>query len=183
MGKFFISQNKTTSPYSIQLYSAEGGFWGRVYPFKNVVRYNTGVAGHLPGEWMLFRIWPVADPDYLELRYAGGNEGTFSWKSNKDGESIINDGSTLYCSGGLYDPYYSSFNICSPASSSIVQTLELGVFVIGEDEKFINLGTLYLTHDQYLLKKYTCTQCGYVYEGESALASCPVCKGTDFVTT
>ncbi len=32
-------------------------------------------------------------------------------------------------------------------------------------------------------KKYTCTQCGYVYEGTSAPVSCPVCKGTDFITT
>lgn len=32
-------------------------------------------------------------------------------------------------------------------------------------------------------KKYTCTRCGYVYEGIAAPSVCPVCKGTDFVTT
>lgn len=32
-------------------------------------------------------------------------------------------------------------------------------------------------------KKYTCTQCSYVYEGTAAPSACPVCKGTDFVTT
>lgn len=32
-------------------------------------------------------------------------------------------------------------------------------------------------------KKYTCTQCGYVYEGTAAPSACPVCRGTDFVTT
>lgn len=32
-------------------------------------------------------------------------------------------------------------------SSSIVQTLELGVFVGGESGEYINLGTLYLTYD------------------------------------
>jgi hypothetical protein len=35
-------------------------------------------------------------------------------------------------------------------SSSIAQTLELEVFLGGESEEFINLGTLYLTHDQNL---------------------------------
>ena len=94
MGKPFISQNigKETSPYSIQLYNAEGSHWEDAYPFKNVVRYNTSDAGHQPGEPMHFRIWPVGDPDYLELRYTGGNEGTFSWESTEDGKSIINDG-------------------------------------------------------------------------------------------
>ena len=152
MRKTFISQNigKETSPYSIQLYSADGGYWQDAYPFKNVVRYNTGVAGHMPGEPMNFRFWPVTDPNYLELRYTGGNEGTFSWKSTDDEKSIINDGSTLYCSGGYNAPYYCNFSIYSPVSSSTVQTLELEVFLGGESEEFINLGTLYLIHNQYL---------------------------------
>lgn len=159
MGKPFISQNigKETSPYSIQLHNDEGGHWEDAYPLKNVVRYNTSEAGHQPGEPMRFRIWPIMDPDYLELRYAGGNEGTFSWESVEDGKSIINNGSTLYCSGRGNAPYACNFNIYSPVSSSIAQTLELEVFLGGEYEKFINLGTLYLTHDQNLSKKYTCT--------------------------
>lgn len=149
MGKPFISQNigKETSPYSIQLYNAEGSLWEDAYPFKNVVRYNTSDAGHQPGEAMHFRIYPVLDPDYLELRYTGGNEGTFSWESTEDGKSIINDGSILYCSGRFNAPYYCKFNIYSPVSSSIAQTLELEVFLGGESGEFINLGTLYLTHD------------------------------------
>ena len=148
-GKPFISQNigKETSRYSIQLFNTEGSYWEDAYPFKNVVRYWTGAAGHLPGESMRFRIWPVVDPDYLELRYTGGNEGTFSWESTEDGKSIINDGSTLYCSGSFNAPFYCNFNIYSPVSSSIAQTLELGVFLGGESEEFINLGTLYLTHN------------------------------------
>ena len=44
-------------------------------------------------------------------------------------------------------PFYCNFNIYSPVSSSIAQTLELGVFLGGESEEFINLGTLYLTHN------------------------------------
>lgn len=185
MGKSFIFQNigKETSPYSIQLHNDEGGYWEDANPFRNVVRYNTGAAGHWPGEPMHFRIYPVADPDYLELYYAGGNEGTFSWESNKDPESVINDGSTLYCPGGGYLPGYSEFWISAPESSSTVQTLELEVFLGGESGEMINLGTLYLTHDQNLSKKWTCTQCGYVYEGISAPISCPVCRGTDFITT
>lgn len=151
MGKPFISQNigKETSPYSIQLYNTKGSYWGDAYPLKNknVVRYNTSVAGHQPGEPMRFRIGPVEDPDYLELRYTGGNEGTFSWESIEDGKSIINDGSTLYCSGRANAPYCCSFNIYPPVSSSIAQTLELGIFIGGESEEFIDLGTLYLTHD------------------------------------
>lgn len=152
MGKPFISQNigKETSPYSIQLFNTEGGRWENAYPFKNVVRYDTSDAGHQPGEQMHFRIWPIADPDYLELRYTGGNEGTFSWESTDEGKSIINDGSILFCSGGHYDPCYCNFYIYSPVSSSIVQTLELEVFVGGESGEFINLGTLYLTHAQNL---------------------------------
>lgn len=152
MGKPFISQNigKETSPYSIQLYNTEGGRWEDAYPFKNVVRYNTGAAGHQPGEPMYFRIWPIKDPDYLELRYTGGNEGTFSWMSIEDGKSIINDGSILYCSGSHNAPYYCNFNIYSPVSSSTAQTLELEAFLGGESEEFINLGTLYFTHDQNL---------------------------------
>lgn len=152
MGKPFISQNigEKTSPYSIQLYNTEGGRWEKARPFKNIVRYNTGTVGHLPGEPMHFRIWPVVDPNYLELRYTGGNEGTFSWKSTKDDKSIINDGSTLYCSGSFNAPFYCNFNIYSPVSSSIVQTLEIEVFLGGESEEFISLGTLHFTHDQYL---------------------------------
>lgn len=152
MGKTFISQNigKETSPYSIQLYITEGGRWEDAYPFKNVVRYNTSSAGHQPGEPMYFRIWPVKDPDYLELHYTGGNEGTFSWESPDDGKSIINDGSTLYSSGKHNAPYYCDFNIYSPVSSSTVQTLELEVFLGGESGELINLGTLYFTHDQNL---------------------------------
>ena len=149
MGKPFISQNigKETSPYSIQLFHTEGGCWEDPYPFKNIVRYNMSASGHQPGEPMNFRILPVVDPDYLELRYTGGNEGTFSWESDDDGKSIINDGSTLYCSGGFNAPYYCNFNIYSLAPSSILQTLELGVFLGGESGEFINLGTLYLTND------------------------------------
>lgn len=148
MKKPFISQNirKEISPYSIQLFNTEGGHWEDAYPFKNVVRYDTGAAGHQPGEPMHFRIWPVVDPDYLELRYTGGNEGTFSWESNDDGKSIINDGSILYSSGSYNAPYYCNFNIYSPVSSSTAQTLELEVFLGGESEELINLGTLYLTH-------------------------------------
>lgn len=151
MRKTFISQNigKETSPYSIQLYSTQGGYWKDAYPFKNVVRYDTGVAGHLPGEPMYFRIWPVVDPNYLELRYTGGNDGTFSWESTDDGKSVIYDDSILYCSGSYNAPYYCNFKIYSP-SSSTAQTLELGVFLGGESEEFINLGTLYLTHCQNL---------------------------------
>lgn len=139
------------------MYTTEGGYWLNAYPFKNVVRYNTNVAGHLPGEPMHFRIWPVVDPNYLELRYTGGNEGTFSWESTKDGKSIIYDGSTLYCSGSFNAPYYCNFIIYAPVSSSTAQTLELEVFLGGESEEFISLGTLYLIHDRYLSKKYTCT--------------------------
>ena len=80
MGKPFISQNigKETSPYLIQLFYTEQGRWEDAYPFKNIVRYHTSASGHQPGEQMHFRICPVLDPDYLELRYTGGNEGTFS---------------------------------------------------------------------------------------------------------
>jgi hypothetical protein len=35
-------------------------------------------------------------------------------------------------------------------SSSTAQTLELEVFLGGESGEFINLGTLYITHDQNL---------------------------------
>ena len=99
---------------------------------------------------MYFRIWPIGDPDYLELRYTGGNKGTFSWETTEDGKSIINDGSTLCCSGGYNAPYYCNFNIYSPVSSSTAQTLELEAFLGGESGEFINLGTLYITHNQNL---------------------------------
>lgn len=129
------------------MYCTAGGYWQDAYPFKNVVSYHTGVAGHFPGERMHFRIWPVVDPNYLELRYARGNEGTFSWGATENVKSIINDGSTLYCSGTVNAPYYCNFNIYSPVSSSIAQTLELEVFLGGESEEFIYLGTLHLIHD------------------------------------
>lgn len=139
------------------MFCSDGDYWQNAYPFKNVVRYNTGVADNLPGETMHFRIWPVVDPNYLELRYAGGIEGTFYWASTKDEKSIIYEDSTLYCPGSFNAPFYCNFNIYSPVSSSIVQTLELEVFLGGESEEFISLGTLYLIHDRYLSKKYTCT--------------------------
>lgn len=149
MRKTFISQNigKETSPCLIQLYVTEGGYWEDAYPFKNVVKYSTSATGHQSGEPMYFRIWPIVDPDYLELRYTGGNEGTFSWESTEDGKSIINDGSTLWCSGSHNAPYYCNFNIYSPVSSSTVQTLELEVFLGRESGEF-NLGTLYIIHDE-----------------------------------
>lgn len=153
MRKTFISQNigKETSPYSIQLYCMDdGGYWEDAHPFKNVVRYDTSAADHFPGDSMHFRIWPVVDPNYLELRYAGGNDGTFSWESTDDGKSIIYEDSILYCSGSYNAPFYCNFEIYSPVSSSTPQTLELEVFLGGESEEFINLGTLYLTHCQNL---------------------------------
>lgn len=185
MKKTFISQNirKETSPYSIQLYNTEGGYWEDVYPFKNTMYYNTSVAGHQPGEPINFRIWPVSDPDYLELRFVSGNEGVFYWESSEDGKSAIIDGSTLYCVGGFNSPCYCNFNIYVPAGSSTIQNVELDVFLGGESGEFIYLGSLHFTHDQFLLKKWTCTQCGYVYEGVTAPVSCPICKGTDFITT
>lgn len=148
MRKTFISQNigKETSPYLIQLFHTEGDHWDDAYPFKNGIKYTTSATGHLPGEPMHFRIWPIWDPDYLELRYAGGNEGTFSWETVEDGKSIINNGSTLCCSGSYTAPYYCNFNIYSPVSSAIVQTIKLEAFLGGESGEFINLGTLYITH-------------------------------------
>lgn len=149
MGKLFISQNigKETSPYSIQLDNAEGGYWEDARPFKNIVRYNSGASGHLSGESMDFRIWPVVDPNYLELRYARGNDGTFSWRSTKDEKSVIYEDSRLYCPGGYIKPFYCNFSIYCPMSNTIAQTLELEVFLGGESEEFINLGTLYLIYD------------------------------------
>lgn len=129
------------------MYNTEGGHWEDAYPFKNIVRYNTSASGHQSGEPMHFRIWPVGDPDYLALRYTGGNKGTFSWESTEDGKSIINDGSILHCPGSFNAPYYCNFNIYSPVSSSIVQLLELEVFLVGESREFINLGTLYVIYD------------------------------------
>ena len=152
MGKPFISQNigKETSSYLIQLFVTEGGIWQDAYPLKNFISYYTSASGHQSGEPMFFRIWPIWDPNYLELRYIGGNEGTFSWETTEDGKSIVNKGSTLYCSGSHYAPYYCEFSIYPPVSSSTVQTLELGVFVGGESEEFIDLGILYVVHDQNL---------------------------------
>lgn len=149
MRKTFISQNigKETSPYLIQLFVTEVGIWTEAEPFKNVVRYSTSATGHQSGEPMYFRIWPILDPDYLELRYTGGSEGTFSWETDEDGKSIINNGSTLSCSGSYYAPYYCNFIIYSPVSSSTVQTIELEVLVGGESGEFINLGTLCITHN------------------------------------
>lgn len=117
-----------------------------IYPFKDVVRYNTSDGDHLPGDAMHFWIWPVVEPNYLELRYIRGNDGTFSWESTKNDKSIIYEESTLYCPGSFNAPYYCPFIIYSPASSPVAQTLELGVFLGGESEEFINLGTLYLNH-------------------------------------
>lgn len=148
MRKTFISQNigKETFPYSIQLFHTEGEVWGNPRPFKNVVWYTTSASGHQSGESMHFRIWPISDPDYLELRYIGGNEGTFSWETVEEGKSIINDGSTISCSGSHKAPYYCDFIIYCPVGS-IKQTIELEVLIGGESEEFINLGTLRITHN------------------------------------
>lgn len=32
------------------------------------------------------------------------------------------------------------------------------------------------------MRKWTCTTCGYVYEGDQPPTKCPICRGTDFVT-
>ena len=30
--------------------------------------------------------------------------------------------------------------------------------------------------ERFIMKKFVCTVCGYVYEGEAAPEACPVCK-------
>lgn len=48
----------------------------------------------------------------------------------------------------------------------------------------LNDATVYSVGAAFIAtKKFTCTRCGYVAQGAVAPASCPVCKGTDFVTT
>lgn len=148
MRKTFISQNigKETSPHFIQIFITEGGIWEDPHPFETVESYASSSSGHLPGEVMYFRVWPVIDPDYLELRYIGGDEGIFSWETIDDGKSIINAGSTLYRSGAVHEPFYCNFNIYLPVSDPTEQTVDLGVFIGGESGEFINLGTLRIIH-------------------------------------
>lgn len=56
--------------------------------------------------------------------------------------------------------------------------------LFAQDIATLNDTTVYSVGATFIApKKFTCTRCRYVAQGAVAPASCPVCKGTDFVTT
>ena len=44
--------------------------------------------------------------------------------------------------------------------------------------EIINLFNVYISKvlEEFIMKKWVCSICGYVYEGESAPEQCPICK-------
>lgn len=64
------------------------------------------------------------------------------------------------------------------------ENLGYGIKLFAQDIATLNDTTVYSVGAAFIAtKKFTCTRCGYVAQGAVAPASCPVCKGTDFVTT
>lgn len=56
--------------------------------------------------------------------------------------------------------------------------------LFAQDIDALNNTTVYSVGARFIAtRKYICTRCGYVAQGPEAPASCPVCKGTDFVRT
>lgn len=144
---YSVGSNIFNLNYSIQLYNGEGAYWENPIAFKNVVKYGTTSGGHWPGEPMHFRIYPVSDPDYLELYYANGDAGMFTWESNEDPESTIMKNSKLYVPGGYNDPLPADFWITASRTISGSRILRLRVYTNGEEGVYKYLGTLELTHN------------------------------------
>lgn len=64
------------------------------------------------------------------------------------------------------------------------EALNDDIKLFAQDIATLNDTTVYSVGAAFIAtKKFTCTRCGYVAQGAVAPASCPVCKGTDFVTT
>lgn len=93
---------------------------------------------------------------------------------------VISDASSYACMQNLI--YYSNegFFIIFTESEKIGNYTK----PFARDIATLNDTTVYSVGATFIAtKKFTCTRCGYVAQGAVAPASCPVCKGTDFVTT
>ena len=94
---------------------------------------------------------------------------------------VISDASSYTCMRDLIEKYPNEgFFMIFTESEELGNHTKLFV----RDIATLNDTTVYTAGAAFIAtKKFTCTRCGYVSQGAVAPASCPVCKGTDFVTT
>lgn len=96
---------------------------------------------------------------------------------------VISDASSYTCIQNLiYYIYYSNDGFFMIFTES--EDLGNHTKLFAQDIATLNDTTVYSVGATFIAtKKFTCTRCRYVAQGAVAPASCPVCKGTDFVTT
>ncbi len=93
---------------------------------------------------------------------------------------VISDASSYTCIQNLINYSNEGFFMIFTESEDIGNNTKL----FARDIATLNDTTVYSVGATFIAtKKFTCTRCGYVAQGAVAPASCPVCKGTDFVTT
>lgn len=93
---------------------------------------------------------------------------------------VISNASSYTCMQNLMNYSNEGFFIIFTESENLGNYIKL----FAQDIATLNDTTVYSVGAAFIAtKKFTCTRCGYVAQGAVAPASCPVCKGTDFVTT
>ena len=93
---------------------------------------------------------------------------------------VISDASSYTCIQNLINYSNEGFFMIFTESEDLGNNAKL----FARDIATLNDTTVYSVGATFIAtKKFTCTRCGYVAQGAVAPASCPVCKGTDFVTT
>lgn len=89
---------------------------------------------------------------------------------------VISDASSYTCIQNLMIYSNEGFFMVFTESASLDK-------LFARDIATLNDTTVYSVGATFIAtKKFTCTRCGYVAQGAVAPASCPVCKGTNFVT-
>lgn len=93
---------------------------------------------------------------------------------------VISDASSYTCIQNLINYSNEGFFMIFTESEDLGNNAKL----FARDIATLNDTTVYSVGATFIAtKKFTRTRCGYVAQGAVAPASCPVCKGTDFVTT
>lgn len=91
---------------------------------------------------------------------------------------VISGASCYTCIQNLINYSYEGFFMIFTESEDIGNYIKL----FAQDIDTLNDITVYSVGATFIAtRKFTCTRCGYVAQGAAAPASCPVCKGTDFV--
>lgn len=161
--------------------------------------YNVNVIEEIQRSWGIFG-YPIAfnitefpDSEFRNFLFTGDSvimpADWDQWIGESDlmiraGSStchfVISDASSYTCIQNLINYSNEGFFMIFTESEDLGNNAKL----FARDIATLNDTTVYSVGATFIAtKKFTCTRCGYVAQGAVAPASCPVCKGTDFVTT